>query len=215
MKKGILFDLDGTLWNSAQAVVDSWNVVIETLPDFHKKITLQDMYALMGKTMDDIAYTYFNTVEKPRAKEIIDACMAYENEYLGEKGGILYPDLEKVLDALSRDYVLAVVSNCQDGYIEAFTGYHGLASYFDDTECFGRTGMEKDANIRLVVERNHLDQAVYVGDVEGDYRSAVSAGIPFIHARYGFGKVPQAEYVIDSLPELATVVRDVFKEDHS
>ena len=36
MKQGILFDLDGTLWDSAQAVVDSWNEIIETLPDFHK-----------------------------------------------------------------------------------------------------------------------------------------------------------------------------------
>ena len=55
MKKGMLFDMDGTLWDSARAVVDSWNVVIDTLPDFHKRITVEDMESLMGKTMDDIA----------------------------------------------------------------------------------------------------------------------------------------------------------------
>ena len=30
MKQGILFDLDGTLWDSAQAVVDSWNCLLYT-----------------------------------------------------------------------------------------------------------------------------------------------------------------------------------------
>ena len=52
MKKiGILFDLDGTLWDSSRAVIDSWNEVIETLPDFHKKGTVEDMMSLMGKTI--------------------------------------------------------------------------------------------------------------------------------------------------------------------
>ncbi|MBE5882214.1 MAG: HAD family hydrolase [Lachnospiraceae bacterium] len=210
MKKGIIFDLDGTLWDSAQAVVDSWNVVIGSLPDFHKKITVEDMESLMGKTMDDIAYAYFNTVSTERALEILQACMDYENEYLEKVGGILYPNLEKVLEDLSNEYFLAVVSNCQSGYIEAFLKYHKLEKYFDDFECFGNTKQEKDTNIRTVVERNGLSKAVYVGDVLGDYLSTTKAGLPFIWARYGFGEVPQAEYAIDSLTELRDIAEKIF-----
>nr|MBQ8253078.1 HAD family hydrolase [Lachnospiraceae bacterium] len=206
MKKGIIFDLDGTLWDSAQAVVDSWNVVIDKMPDFHKRITVEDMESLMGKTMDDIAYTYFDTVSRERALEILQACMDYENAYLEKVGGILYPQLEEVLGNLSKDYFLAIVSNCQSGYIEAFLKHHGLEKYFDDTECFGNTKQEKDANIRLVAERNRLEKAVYVGDVLGDYLSATKAGLEFVHAAYGFGEVPQAKYRIQSLTELSDVV---------
>lgn len=209
MKKGILFDLDGTLWDSAQAVVDSWNVVIDKMPDFHKRITVEDMESLMGKTMDDIAYTYFDTVSRERALSILQACMDYENEYLEQVGGILYPQLREVLEQLSEDYFLAIVSNCQSGYIEAFLKYHGLEKYFDDFECFGNTKQEKDANIRLVAERNHLEKAIYVGDVLGDYLSATKAGFTFVHAAYGFGEVPQAEYRIQSLPELADVIKTI------
>jgi len=205
MKQGIIFDLDGTLWDSAQAVVDSWNVVIDSLPDFHKRITVADMESLMGKTMDDIAFTYFDTVSKERALEILQACMDYENEYLEGVGGILYPNLQEVLEDLSKDYFLAIVSNCQSGYIEAFLKFHKLEQYFDDFECFGNTKQEKDANIRTVVERNHLDKAVYVGDVLGDYLSTTKAGLPFIWACYGFGDVPQAEYKIETLPQLRKV----------
>ncbi|MBQ8198687.1 MAG: HAD family hydrolase [Lachnospiraceae bacterium] len=209
MKKGILFDLDGTLWDSAQAVVDSWNVVIDKMPDFHKRITVEDMESLMGKTMDDIAYTYFDTVSRERALSILQACMDYENAYLEQVGGILYPQLREVLAQLSEDYFMAIVSNCQSGYIEAFLKYHELEKYFDDFECFGNTKQEKDANIRLVAERNHLEKAIYVGDVLGDYLSATKAGFTFVHAAYGFGEVPQAQYRIQSLPELADVIETI------
>ena len=212
MKTGIIFDLDGTLWDSAQAVVDSWNVVIETLPDFHKQITVEDMESLMGKTMDDIAFTYFDTVEKDRALEILQQCMDYENEYLEKVGGILYPQLEQVLADLSKDYFLAIVSNCQSGYIEAFLKYHKLEQYFDDFECFGNTKQEKDANISAVVERNGLSKAMYVGDVLGDYNSTTKAGLPFIWAKYGFGDVPQAQYRIQSLAQLREVAAQVEKD---
>ncbi len=208
MKKGIIFDLDGTLWDSAQAVVDSWNVVIDSLPDFHKKITVEDMESLMGKTMDDIAFTYFNTVSRDRALEILQACMDYENEYLEKVGGILYPQLEQVLADLSKDYFLAIVSNCQRGYIEAFLKFHKLEPYFNDFECFGNTKQEKDANIITVVKRNGLSKAVYVGDVLGDYLSTTKAGLPFIWAEYGFGQVPQAKYKINALTQLRTCIEE-------
>lgn len=209
MKKGILFDLDGTLWDSAQAVVDSWNEVIEDLPDFDKKITLEDMHGLMGKTMDDIAFTYFHTVSRERALEIMRQCTGYENEYIRKHGGILFEHVRETFAGLAPDYFLAIVSNCQKGYIEAFLDYYGLWEYISDTECFENTGLGKGENIRLVVERNKLEQAVYVGDIHGDYESTMQAGLPFIFARYGFGEVPEAEHIIDSLDELKGVVSDI------
>lgn len=212
MKTGIIFDLDGTLWDSAQAVVDSWNVVIDRTPDFERRITVADMESLMGKTMDDIAFTYFNTVSRERSLEILQECMDYENEYLEKVGGILYPDLEDVLKELSKDYMLAIVSNCQSGYIEAFLKFHKLEQYFEDIECFGNTKQEKDANISAVVKRNRLKKAMYVGDVLGDYLSTTKAGLPFVWAQYGFGDVPQAQYHIKNLSQLREVAAQVEKD---
>ena len=123
-------------------------------------------------------------------------------EYLRQRGGILFPHLKEVLEQLSKDYFLAIVSNCQVGYIEAFLEYHQLGDYFSDTENFGRTGLQKGDNIRLVCDRNQLDRAVYLGDIQGDYDSACKAGIPFILAGYGFGQVDAEVPVIQSLQEL-------------
>lgn len=214
MKKAILFDLDGTLWDSSKQVIDSWNKIIETLPDFNRKLTLEDMQSVMGKTMDEIAYACFTTVSKQRALEILEACMDYENKYLEENGGVLFDGLEEVLKTLHKDYFLAIVSNCQKGYIEAFLSYHKLGQYMDDKECYGNTLLPKDGSIKALLDRNGIDEkdALYVGDIEGDYLSATKAGLAFIHASYGYGKVEQANYKITKLNELPEMIKKVFAD---
>ena len=47
-------------------------------------------------------------------------------------GGTLYGGLRETLDALRRRYRLYIVSNCQDGYIQAFLSAHGFGDVFDD-----------------------------------------------------------------------------------
>ncbi|MBQ8123324.1 MAG: HAD family hydrolase, partial [Ruminococcus sp.] len=60
-------------------------------------------------------------------------------------------------------------------------------------------------NIALVMERNKLDRALYIGDIQGDCNAAEKAGAEFIHAAYGFGTsdhvVPELES-FSMLPEL-------------
>ena len=209
MYRYVLFDLDGTLWDSSKAVVDSWNEILTGMEDDIDLLTYDQMKGYMGKTMEEIAYLAFPRVEKERALAILKKCELYENEYIRTHGGVLMPDLKDVLDTLKKDYFLAIVSNCQVGYIEAFLEYHKLAQYFDDTENYGNTMLSKGENIRLVVDRNHLEQAVYVGDIMGDYNSTMEAGLPFIHAAYGFGTVPEGTPFITGLKELPARVKEV------
>lgn len=202
MKKGILFDLDGTLWDSAEGVAVSWNLAL-TRMGRPERLTVERIHGLMGMTMDDIARACFPTVSFEQAKAILDVCMQEENDYLLHHGGILYEGLEDTLRELKRQgFFLAIVSNCQEGYIEAFLTHHHLEQYIDDTENFGRTGHGKGYNIRLVTDRNRLDRAVYLGDTRGDFDASSEAGVPFLHAAYGFGTVPEGTPAIRELREL-------------
>lgn len=209
MKKGIIFDLDGTLWDSSETVVDSWNEKLKEVSDVDYTMTYEDMKGYMGLTMEDIAYSFFKYETKERAMELLKLCTDYENEYIEQHGGKLFEGLEETLAKLHEDYFLAIVSNCQEGYIEAFLSYHKLSEYFDDIESYGRTMQGKGENIKLVVERNHLDKAVYVGDIMGDYNSTMEAGLPFIHAAYGFGTVPEDTPRITDIRELPEKVKEV------
>ena len=211
MKQGIIFDLDGTLWDSSAAVTEAWNTAIRKLGiDYH--VTHDMMHHFMGKTMDAIAYELFDREEKNQALRYLDACINEEQAYLEEHGGVLYEGLIETLTTLKKDYFLAVVSNCQEGYIEVFLKYHQLEHFFDDTENYGRTGHGKADNIRMVVERNSLDKALYVGDILADYNSTMEAGLPFIHAAYGFGTVPEGTPFINDIRELPERAREVFSE---
>lgn len=212
MKKEIIFDVDGTLWDSAKPVAESWTLMLERrYPELARIITPDDMYRNMGKTMDAIGADLFPGLAPDKRDEVMDACMRYENEYLADHPGVTYPNMKETLAALSREYGLYIVSNCQEGYIEALMAACGIASYISDTECFGATGRPKGDNIRLVMERNGLKKCLYVGDTAMDQEAAGKAGIPFVFASYGFGQASGAEAVIGSLAELPRAVREILE----
>ncbi len=167
MKKGIIFDMDGTLWDSAANVAESWNLAIKQDGSVDKKLTEQDIQGVMGKTMDVIADILFPEMEKEARMKLLDQCCSMENDYLREHGGVLYPKLEETLSALKEKYPLYIVSNCQSGYIEAFLDHYGFRKYFEDIECYGNNLKQKGDNIRLLADRNGLTEAVYVGDIQG------------------------------------------------
>ena len=59
MKKGILFDLDGTLWDSSEEVAISWSEALKKHSDLELDITTEMIQSVMGKSMTDIADIFF------------------------------------------------------------------------------------------------------------------------------------------------------------
>lgn len=199
----IIFDLDGTLWDSRKEVCIAWNEVLKDFDIERKEITIEDMTSTMGMLLVDIGKKLFPDLDDEIMHKIINACCHKENEYLSKNGAKLFDNLELVLEKLSKKYKLFIVSNCNDGYIESFFAAHKLEKYFTDTECPGRTGLNKAENNKLIIKRNNLKSPIYVGDTQGDYNSAKEAGIPFVYAKYGFGKgVKGYDYEIDNIEEL-------------
>lgn len=215
MKKSIIFDLDGTLWNSAEQVVSAWNEVLKKY--LNVQITTdQMMHQFMGKTMTDIANMILPDVDYDTKVSIFNECCNYENEYLLTHGGKLFPNVESTLKELSKDYNLYIVSNCQDGYIQAFMKYHKLEPYFLDFECWGRTKTVKGESIKILMQSNGISNkdAVYVGDTQGDLEACIYADIPFIWAEYGFGNPQDKTYSVSTFSELIQCVPKVFEVNY-
>ena len=210
MIDGVIFDLDGTLWDSAEAVSRSWTDTVSRYPEVKRVFTAEDVHGIMGMTMERISRLFFGHLPEELRREVTEACFSEECDYVAKVGGVLYPSLCETLTELKKRYPVYIVSNCQVGYIEAFFTAHGLSPFFDDYEDYGRTGLEKDANIRLLVERNGLRHPVYVGDTKGDHDACVKAGVPFVHAAYGFGRVEGVPKV-DTFSDLPAVLARDFE----
>lgn len=204
MFDSILFDLDGTLWDAVPEIAQSWSLALSQKGICRPPVTTEELRPCMGMLLPDIAARLLPQLPRERQLEVIRHCCAMENDYLARHGAALYPDAEDVLRALSKKYTLFVVSNCQDGYIQAFFQGTGMGKYFSGFECAGRTGRPKSENISLVMERHGLKYPVYLGDTALDQQSAAEAGIPFIHAAYGFGTAEKTPAVqsLKELPEL-------------
>ncbi|KOY82921.1 HAD family hydrolase [Lysinibacillus macroides] len=201
----IIFDLDGTLWDSRKTVAKSWTKIVQESPLGKGSVTEEDLSKTMGLQIKEIAAMLFHYLNEQQQLELILACCQQEQIDLLREGGILYPQLEETLVALSARFRMFIVSNCQEGYIETFYDYHQLGKYFLDFENPGRTGLSKGENIQLIMERNNIKNAVYVGDTNGDMLAAQFAGIPFVYASYGFGQPEQYDYVIEQPSDLLTL----------
>lgn len=200
----MIFDVDGTLWDSTEIVADAWTQVIRQAYDPQMTITAQQLRGLFGKLLPVIAASLFPEESPERQSELIDLCCAEEHRaLLAAPQAPVYPGLEDTLKILSEKYRLFIVSNCQAGYIEVFLKCTGFSHYFQGHLCPGDTGNAKGKNILEIIRRFHLESPVYIGDTEGDQQASREAGIPFIHASYGYGQANAPDYTIAKISDLA------------
>mgnify|MGYP004466200185 FL=1 len=203
--KGIIFDIDGTLWDSTEMVAVAWNKVIKDEGIEHKELEEKDLKKEFGKPMEAIGESLFPEMPKDEMMKLMEKMLKYENGLVAAGPCVIFEGVQETIKKLSEKYPLYIVSNCQDGYIEAFLQYSKLGEYFKDFTCPAYTGRLKGENIRIIMERNGLSEAVYVGDTQGDANSCKEAEIPMIYAAYGFGEVEKADASIQSFDELLDI----------
>lgn len=201
--KNIILDVDGTLWDTTEVVAKAWNKAVSEVGGTAASINSSVLKKEFGKPMNVIADNLFHDASKETRELLLEQCCKYEHDILNENtDNLLFPEVKETLEKLSEKCRLFIVSNCQSGYIELFMEKAGIEKYITDYECFGDTGRSKGENIKLIIERNNLEDVVYVGDTQGDYEATVFAGVPFIFAKYGFGTVENYYRAIDEIGEL-------------
>lgn len=201
----IIFDVDGTLWNSTEIVAESWTRYLQEVEGMDTIITSEKLMSLFGQILPDIAKALFTEASEAEQLRLIDGCCEAEHQALLKTPAPLYEDLEKMLQIMSDKYPLYIVSNCEAGYIEVFLETTGFGRYFKGHLCPGDTGMAKAENISKIAADHQLKNPVYVGDTMGDFNACQKAGVPFIFAAYGFGDVPNPDAVIEKPMDLTTL----------
>lgn len=202
--KNIIFDLDGTLWDSRCQIIKAWKNVIPNID-----ITSTQLTNLMGKTAIEYLDLLFPNCNEEQANYYMSQCEQEEIAHLSKNGAFLYNNVIETIKLLSNIYNLFIVSNCQSGYIESFFKHYNLSNLFSDIECNGKTNKLKPENIKILMTRNNLDanETCYIGDTQGDYDAAIQNNITFIWAKYGFGKNLNCNFFINKPSEIFDLIK--------
>ncbi|HEY4013604.1 MAG TPA: HAD family hydrolase [Polyangiaceae bacterium] len=191
---GVLFDLDGTLWDTTAACAAGWNRVLRRHGIASREIVAEDVRKVAGKPHEACIRESFPGLAERDLRRLIDETPGEDIRMVAELGGALFPGVVLGLGRLARRWPLFIVSNCQAGYIETFLRLNGLERTFRDFECWGRTRRSKADNLRNVIARNRLARPVFVGDTDGDQSAARACGVPFVHASYGYGACESPDF---------------------
>lgn len=204
--ESLIFDIDGTLWDSRALVAEGYNIQLRREGLDHLCTSAEELKPLFGKVMTEIGDILFSSIPAPERYDLMERCMATENQYLHDNPcRIGYPRVKETLEALKKSHRLFIVSNSQRGYPELCITKLGLDGLFEGHMCFGDTGTCKGETIRLLMERHGICSACYIGDTQGDLDAAELAGLPFVYCAYGFGSVTHCWKTVDAFEELLSL----------
>lgn len=178
--KIVIFDLDGTLYETNSSVIEA---VRQTLAYFSLPSVSEEMIRCgIGKKLED-----FLQMLLPEQKDLEAVKIVFrDREYTAVKEhGKLYPGVHKLLKELKdRGYSLYICSNGSEEYIRLVLECTGISKYFTGITSSKFVPSKGIAFQSMVSEG---DFAIIIGDTSIDYLGAKEAGLPSIAATYGYG----------------------------
>ena len=202
----LIFDLDGTLWDTSEACAVAWNNVVNRNEIEFRQVSASDVRSVTGKPHAECIKTVFSSLSNEEISILIDETMIEDTIAIKEMGGELYEGVSEGLNTLNEYYDLFIVSNCQSGYIENFLSQNKFENLFKDYLCWGDTNESKPLNTAAVITKNNLQNPVFIGDMEGDFEAARDCELEFYQVKYGFGSPIEGCKTIESFPELVEML---------
>lgn len=208
--RAILFDLDGTLINSVDHIVDCWQHTVRTC--LGREITREEILPTVGRSLPES----FEEIAPGRSGEMREVYRAYQKT-THDLMVTLVSGTHETLDTLrARGYRLGLVTS--KGIVVATEGLDlfGLAPYFETLVTYEDSERHKPFPDPLLVarERMQLDpaQMLYVGDAVFDIEAGKAAGLRTAAVLWGSGSEEALinsgpDYMAASMPELVALVR--------
>ena len=201
--ESLIFDIDGTLWDSRAIVAEGYNIQLKEEGLEHLSVNPEILKTVFGKVNTEIANILFASLPEAERYPLLERCMERENRQLEEdECKIGYPKVKETLEKLHEKHRLFIVSNSQCGYPQLCMDKLGLTELFSGDLCFGQTMTSKGETIQKLMKDHNITSACYIGDTQGDLEATELAGIPFVYCAFGFGNPTHYWKKIDKFEEL-------------
>ena len=188
MFKNVFFDLDGTLTDSAEGIINSVEYALKRLGiTVYKR---SELYKFIGPPLSDSFAEFFGLSEE-KCKEGV----RLYREYFSEKGiyeNKLYDGIQDLLEKTkAAGMTLVLATSKPQEFAEEILRYFDIAKYFDfiaAAEMNGKRNRKQDIiNYALEISGVKRNETVMVGDRKFDVLGAKSVGVASIGVLYGFG----------------------------
>ena len=204
----IIFDLDGTLWDTIDATYQATINITSNINDINK-ISKETVKTGMGLSLSENAYHYMPNIEKEKREEILKKINNETIKLLGKGQTKFYLGMKSTIKKLSQKYHLGIVTNNNDEYAKIFLETSNLKQYFKDFIGAASYNITKSEAIKLLLKRNNQKNGYYVGDTKKDLEASNEANVTFIHARYGIEKNISTTYNIKSIIFLPSLINKI------
>lgn len=192
MAKTILFDLDGTLTDSGEGII---NCAILALEHYGLPIpSREEMRTFVGPPLHESFIRHGVPADQAE-----DAIRIYRSRYIpiGAYENTPYPGVRELLETLkAQGHTLFVATSKPEEMSIKILEHFDLAKYFDRIcgASMDTSRSSKEAVIAYLIDLNgRADNMVMVGDTKFDIIGAKAHGIPGIGVSWGYGKVEQMQ----------------------
>ena len=204
----IIFDMDGTLWNTSESTLKAANNVARRHDDI-KEFSMETIQKGMGLNAVENAYNYMPYLDQEKAVKFIGEVNMECSKVIAEEGATIYDGVVETLKELSKKYKLGIVTNNNDEYVKTFLKLSNLTDYITDYMGTATYKITKGEAIKELALRNNEPNSFYVGDIKKDMIATKEANQTFIHAKYGFEPDLECEYYINDIKELEEVINKI------
>ena len=182
MKTGILFDLDGTLLNTLEDLVDATNYSLAAFG--HPPRTRKEVRRFIGNGAENQIRLSLPDDNKEDLQQVLAVYKPYYTDHCQIKTKP-YEGVLAALKTLGEKYPIAIVSNKPDAAVKAL-----CADYFPGIYALGEAaGCPRKPAADMVfkaMEAIGVETCVYVGDSEVDVLTAKNANVPCVCVLWGF-----------------------------
>ena len=183
MKTGILFDLDGTLLNTLEDLLDATNYALAQCG--YPARTLSELRRFVGNGAENQIRMSLPAGASPEeVQRVLKIYKPYYTEHCQVKTRI-YDGIWESLEILKEKYPIAVVSNKPDAAVKTLCGqmFPGIFALGEAPDCPRKPAPDM---VHKACRAIGVDTCVYVGDSEVDVRTAKNAGVPCLSVLWGF-----------------------------
>ncbi len=194
--KTIIFDLDGTLFQSDTLAIPAFHDTMFRLQKeglYPGPIPSDEVLkSMFGKTNDQIWAELLPGVSVAVVEKADEYMLYYEMLRLHRGEGRPYPGVSEVLQNFrQRDYRLCIASNGDQGYVTGVAEYHFSGLFEAVYSAGGYQTRSKVDLVKLILQRFKDGEYIMVGDRSSDIEAGKKNGLLTIGCNYGFGKVEE------------------------